>query len=108
MIQAFRLNTPLLRLTTGTLVSKKLWEKTSHLVYSRMSLASESQQKLTESSLLGKRRMPASLGTHNGTFHADEALGCFLIKLTEKFKEAEIVRTRDSKVHLQLNSTSSR
>ena len=38
------------------------------------------------------------VGTHNGSFHCDEALGCFMIRLTEKFDAAEIVRTRDSQV----------
>ncbi|XP_074591901.1 uncharacterized protein LOC141847730 [Curcuma longa] len=35
------------------------------------------------------------VGTHNGSFHCDEALGCFLIRLTDKFSSADIVRTRD-------------
>ncbi|KAL6005671.1 hypothetical protein ACLOJK_006242 [Asimina triloba] len=39
---------------------------------------------------------PKRVGTHNGSFHCDEALGCFMIRLTDKFKGAEIVRTRDS------------
>ncbi|CAN1779255.1 MYG1 exonuclease [Linum perenne] len=38
------------------------------------------------------------VGTHNGTFHCDEALGCFMIRLTKKFSHAEIVRTRDPQV----------
>ncbi|CAN0840853.1 MYG1 exonuclease [Linum grandiflorum] len=38
------------------------------------------------------------VGTHNGTFHCDEALGCFMIRLTNKFAGAEIVRTRDPQV----------
>ncbi|KAL6959796.1 hypothetical protein U1Q18_039950 [Sarracenia purpurea var. burkii] len=38
------------------------------------------------------------VGTHNGSFHCDEALGCFMIRLTTKFSGAEIVRTRDSQV----------
>ncbi|KAK1257415.1 hypothetical protein QJS04_geneDACA020100 [Acorus gramineus] len=35
------------------------------------------------------------VGTHNGSFHCDEALGCFMIRLTDKFSGAEIVRNRD-------------
>ncbi|KAK9131639.1 hypothetical protein Scep_011167 [Stephania cephalantha] len=35
------------------------------------------------------------VGTHHGSFHCDEALGCFMIRLTDKFSNAEIVRTRD-------------
>ncbi|XP_050230020.1 uncharacterized protein LOC126679123 [Mercurialis annua] len=38
------------------------------------------------------------VGTHNGSFHCDEALGCFMIRLTDKFLNAEIVRSRDPKV----------
>ncbi|KAK1307209.1 hypothetical protein QJS10_CPA10g00622 [Acorus calamus] len=38
------------------------------------------------------------VGTHNGSFHCDEALGCFMIRLTDKFSGAEIIRTRDPHV----------
>jgi hypothetical protein len=38
------------------------------------------------------------VGTHNGSFHCDEALGCFLIRLTSQFAGADVVRTRDSQV----------
>ncbi|XP_031262709.1 UPF0160 protein-like [Pistacia vera] len=38
------------------------------------------------------------IGTHNGSFHCDEALGCFMIRLTDKFSNAQIIRTRDPKV----------
>ncbi|CAI5532601.1 unnamed protein product [Closterium sp. Naga37s-1] len=38
------------------------------------------------------------IGTHNGTFHCDEAMGCFLLRRTLKFRDADVVRTRDEKV----------
>lgn len=38
------------------------------------------------------------VGTHNGSFHCDEALGCFMIRLADKFSGADIVRSRDPKV----------
>lgn len=44
-----------------------------------------------------KRKM-ARIGTHSGTFHCDEALGCFLLKQTDAFKDASIVRTRNPDV----------
>ncbi|VFQ82434.1 unnamed protein product [Cuscuta campestris] len=50
---------------------------------------------------------PSSLkrvGTHNGSFHCDEALGCYMIRLTNKFKDAQIVRTRDSQVLEKLDA----
>ena len=36
------------------------------------------------------------IGTHDGTFHCDEALGCFLLRRTAAFKDADVVRTRDA------------
>ncbi|XP_021106251.1 UPF0160 protein MYG1, mitochondrial isoform X3 [Heterocephalus glaber] len=38
---------------------------------------------------------PPRIGTHNGTFHCDEALACALLRLLPEFQDAEIVRTRD-------------
>ncbi|XP_005986186.1 UPF0160 protein MYG1, mitochondrial isoform X1 [Latimeria chalumnae] len=46
----------------------------------------------------GAERMAASrrtIGTHNGTFHCDEALAVFLLKQLPEYKDAEVVRTRD-------------
>ena len=44
-----------------------------------------------------KRKM-VRIGTHNGTFHCDEALGCYLLQKTDKFRDAEVVRSRDQSV----------
>jgi uncharacterized UPF0160 family protein len=38
------------------------------------------------------------IGTHSGSFHCDEALACHLLHLTDEYKGAEIVRSRDPKV----------
>ncbi|XP_041038450.1 UPF0160 protein MYG1, mitochondrial isoform X2 [Carcharodon carcharias] len=38
------------------------------------------------------------IGTHDGTFHCDEALACFLLRRLPEYQDAEIVRTRDPKV----------
>ena len=46
----------------------------------------------------GKRARALVIGTHSGTFHADEALGCFLLRRTRAFEGAEIVRSRDPAV----------
>ncbi|KAI5078618.1 hypothetical protein GOP47_0006289 [Adiantum capillus-veneris] len=54
---------------------------------------------MAEEAPVGKRpKPPLSIGTHNGTFHCDEALGCFLLRLTPRFRDAHIVRTRDPQV----------
>jgi hypothetical protein len=47
---------------------------------------------------LKKQKMTKKIGTHNGTFHCDEALGVFLLERTDKFANGELVRTRDAKV----------
>lgn len=39
------------------------------------------------------------IGTHSGSFHCDEALACFMLKQLPTYKNAEIVRSRDPKVH---------
>ncbi|EFP74430.1 urease accessory protein [Puccinia graminis f. sp. tritici CRL 75-36-700-3] len=38
------------------------------------------------------------IGTHSGTFHADEALAVSLLRSLEKFKSSRLVRTRDPAV----------
>ena len=45
-----------------------------------------------------KRIAPTKIGTHDGSFHCDEALGCYLLKLTKAYEDAEIVRSRDPDV----------
>lgn len=41
------------------------------------------------------RDMNVRIGTHNGTFHCDEVMACYLLKLLPEYKDAEIVRSRD-------------
>ncbi|XP_048346138.1 MYG1 exonuclease-like [Sphaerodactylus townsendi] len=48
-----------------------------------------------------KRPRPTRIGTHRGTFHCDEALACFLLRLLPAYQDAEIVRTRDSQLLLE-------
>ena len=38
------------------------------------------------------------IGTHNGKFHCDEALACFMLRKLPEYSNAEIIRTRDPKV----------
>ncbi|KAG9509016.1 UPF0160 protein C27H6.8, partial [Fragariocoptes setiger] len=35
------------------------------------------------------------IGTHDGVFHCDEALACFMLKQLPQFKDFDILRTRD-------------
>ena len=38
------------------------------------------------------------IGTHNGRFHCDEALACYMLKKLPEYSDAEIVRSRDPEV----------
>ncbi|KAG9123643.1 hypothetical protein FRC07_014403 [Ceratobasidium sp. 392] len=38
------------------------------------------------------------IGTHNGTFHCDEALAVFLLRQTQEYSDATVTRTRDPKI----------
>ncbi|KAJ2787893.1 hypothetical protein GGI15_000312 [Coemansia interrupta] len=42
--------------------------------------------------------MPKSIGTHNGTFHCDEALACYMLRRLDEFKDSKVVRSRDPAV----------
>ncbi|GMH34452.1 hypothetical protein BSKO_02286 [Bryopsis sp. KO-2023] len=44
------------------------------------------------------------IGTHSGAFHCDEALGCWLLRNTDRFKDAQVVRSRDPEVLKDLNA----
>ncbi|XP_037955362.1 MYG1 exonuclease isoform X2 [Teleopsis dalmanni] len=35
------------------------------------------------------------IGTHNGTFHCDEVVGCFMLRQLPEYKNAKILRSRD-------------
>jgi uncharacterized UPF0160 family protein len=42
------------------------------------------------------KRSKVVIGTHNGKFHCDEVLACWLLKTLPEYQQAEIVRTRKS------------
>jgi uncharacterized UPF0160 family protein len=48
--------------------------------------------------LAKKPRSDVTIGTHSGTFHADEALATFLLRLLPTYKNADVIRSRDPKV----------
>lgn len=38
------------------------------------------------------------IGTHSGTFQADEAMGCWMLRQLPKYRNSKVVRSRDSNV----------
>lgn len=45
--------------------------------------------------MIKRTKMTKKIGTHDGNFHCDEILACFMLKQLEEFKDAEIIRTRN-------------
>ena len=45
-----------------------------------------------------KRGAALQIGTHDGSFHCDEALGCAMLKHTAAFGSAAVVRSRKPEV----------
>nr|CRX79072.1 hypothetical protein ls5930a1_00094 [Leucosporidium scottii] len=52
----------------------------------------------TQSPIAKKARTSPLIGTHSGTFHADEALAVFLLRQLPTYNNADLVRSRDPKV----------
>ncbi|RSH84540.1 uncharacterized protein EHS24_006062 [Apiotrichum porosum] len=50
---------------------------------------------MSSSPVAKKMKSTKVIGTHSGTFHCDEALAVFMLRLTDEFKDADLVRTRD-------------
>ncbi|XP_052724287.1 uncharacterized protein LOC128193999 isoform X2 [Vigna angularis] len=79
-------------------VTAKPFIKSHLLKHTLPLLLMANQTSLSFSSGLPVHAPLKRVGTHNGSFHCDEALGCFMIRLTHRFNNAEIVRTRDPQV----------
>ncbi|KAF8872140.1 metal-dependent protein hydrolase [Gymnopilus junonius] len=45
-----------------------------------------------------RQKMVKTIGTHNGTFHCDEALAVFMLRQTSVYRDAQLKRSRDPAV----------
>ncbi|KAF9076337.1 metal-dependent protein hydrolase [Rhodocollybia butyracea] len=52
----------------------------------------------SEAPLAKKARTEKVIGTHNGTFHCDEALAVYLLRKTATYRNSEVKRSRDPAV----------
>ncbi|RCI12763.1 hypothetical protein L249_1040 [Ophiocordyceps polyrhachis-furcata BCC 54312] len=50
---------------------------------------------MTESATKRTKMTPLTIGTHNGHFHADEALAVHMLRMLPQYNNATLVRTRD-------------
>lgn len=67
-------------------------------LFRTMSMQSQTPEEEVELHSSKRMKLPKKVGTHNGSFHCDEALACYMIRLTNKFRDAHIIRTRDPKI----------
>ncbi|XP_072104692.1 MYG1 exonuclease isoform X1 [Mobula birostris] len=71
------------------------------LLMMSVAAASDSSCLLSAAGTEPKRRRGSvrpTIGTHDGTFHCDEALACFLLRQLPEYQDAEVVRSRDPQV----------
>jgi len=50
---------------------------------------------MTETSAKRLKTSPLSIGTHNGAFHADEALAVYMLRLLPDYENSQLIRTRN-------------
>lgn len=51
--------------------------------------------KMAETAAKRAKLTPLSIGTHNGHFHADEALAVYMLRLLPEYQSSQLIRTRD-------------
>jgi uncharacterized UPF0160 family protein len=51
--------------------------------------------KMAEASVKRMKISPLSIGTHNGHFHADEALAVYMLRMLPTYQGSTLIRTRD-------------
>ncbi|CAD6450756.1 a6013d8d-adde-4589-860e-35df9af53099 [Sclerotinia trifoliorum] len=54
--------------------------------------------KMAETAAKRLKTSPVTIGTHNGHFHADEALAVYMLRLLPTYQPSELIRTRDPKI----------
>ncbi|CAK5280538.1 unnamed protein product [Mycena citricolor] len=64
----------------------------------RLSIGSRKMASSVDVPQAKKQKTSKVIGTHNGTFHCDEALAVFLLRHTAVYRDAEVKRSRDPAV----------
>ena len=77
----------------GTLVTRKLYIITEELGQEkwRVKLVSTKEEPHLVRTPNGVESQK-KIGTHDGPFHCDDALACFMLKLLPEYKDAQIIR----------------
>lgn len=84
---------------------RRAFAHSTHSFFCRKSFSTGVHRKLIESSTFHQKNRKMSnekrnvlIGTHDGLFHCDEILACFMLQQLPKYEQAKIVRTRDNDV----------
>ena len=77
----------------GTLVTRKLYIITEELGQEkwRVKLVSTKEEPHLVRTPVGVENQK-KIGTHDGPFHCDDALACFMLKQLPEYKDAQIIR----------------
>jgi hypothetical protein len=62
---------------------------------SKMSSVTDTIASVLPEPIAKRMKSTRVIGTHSGSFHADEALGVAMLRMTDEYRDADLVRTRD-------------
>lgn len=78
------------------MLSTRLLRRLSPTIqYRRMSSVTETLASVMPEPIAKRMKSTRVIGTHSGSFHADEALGVAMLRMTDEYRDADLVRTRD-------------
>ena len=87
----------LTRRTLPILLSSTFCSTSFHL-YATTTAMSASSPVFKRAKIDGLPSSTKTIGTHSGTFQADEALGCWMLRQTPTYRNSPVVRSRDPSV----------
>ncbi|TFK77073.1 GAMM1 protein [Pluteus cervinus] len=64
----------------------------------RLQLSNSIRRAIMTEPTTKRTKVAKTIGTHNGTFHCDEALAVFLLRQTDTYRDADVKRTRAPEV----------
>lgn len=78
------------------MLSPRLLQRLSPTIqYRRMSSVTDALASVMPEPIAKRMKSTRVIGTHSGSFHADEALGVAMLRMTDEYRDADLVRTRD-------------
>nr|CAB3226512.1 UPF0160 protein MYG1, mitochondrial-like [Phallusia mammillata] len=81
-------------------IAAQLFRKKPYALVHRLALmmAGVTAEQPPDKKLCSNGGIAKKIGTHDGTFHCDEVLACYMLQQLDQYKNATIIRTRDPAV----------